>query len=260
MLSQTSDFERSVLDPATQSVDNILSAAYRTLTVERVVFTSSIIAKIPWENFVAQESDIIHDDKSPVQSLLMPSTHKLRAYAAFKSTEVLTVQRFCTEHVQASFDVMTIYPGYAIGGHELDTHHTQVLSGSNRPALGHLLGLETLSHFGPFPSCSAHLNDVAEVHVRSLSPHIPGNQSFIVSSGGLPGVTWEDGEDIVRQRFTQDVRNGTIPLGGSVRTHRVLIDAQRTEAMLNMKFKNYEEQVTDLLIHYISLKRRSTVP
>jgi len=211
---------------------------------------------IPWEDFVERESDTVHDHQNPVESHSTPSTHKLRSYAAFKSAEVQTVHRFCVEHPQVSFDTITIYPGYAIGGNELDTDHTQVLSGSNRPALGHLLGQDCRSHFGPFPSCSAHLNDVAEVHVRSLSPNISGGHNFIVSSGGVRGTTWEDGEVIAKARFSDHVRSGTIPLGGSVHTHRVLIDAQKTKTALEMVFQSYEQQVTDLVVHYLRMMER----
>ncbi len=53
------DFESSVVQPALQGTMNILKGATKSPSIRRIVITSSIVAVVPWVDFLSAESDHI---------------------------------------------------------------------------------------------------------------------------------------------------------------------------------------------------------
>ncbi len=146
------------------------------------------------------------------------------------------------------FSVAYIFPSFVIGKNELARTTEAVSQGSNS-----LLTQLLLGGSDPFPldGATVHVDDVAYTHVKSLDPSIEGNQKFICNSGGVEGSVWEDANDIVGRKFPDAVKEGILPLGGSQATSKIMFDTSRTEKLLGVEFKDWEEQVVSLVGWYI---------
>jgi len=148
------------------------------------------------------------------------------------------------------FDVVNIMPSFFIGRSELIASPKEITNGTNGVAFGPVLGVS--SNFAN-PGATIHSDDVAKVHVLALDPKVQGNQNFGMMSGGVEGNTWGESIDVVKKHFPEAVKDGRLPVNGSQPTKRLLFDSSRTEEVLGIKFRNYEEQVIDVTKHYLEL-------
>lgn len=173
----------------------------------------------------------------------------MEAYGAAKALALKATERFI-ETERPSFDVVNIMPSMVIGKNELNTKKEEVASGTNAIALGPLFRDKS-----PMPvlGVSVHVNDVAKVHIDALNPAIPGNRSFICSSGGLEGTEWNYAKDIAKRHFSKAVSDGYLPLEGDVATRPIRLDASETEQAFGWKFAGFEYQVKSVVEHYLEL-------
>ena len=136
-----------------------------------------------------------------------------------------------------------------IGRNELAGTRAEILAGTNRAALGHVLGSEG----GPTPSTSVFVDDVARMHVLALEPKVAGGQLFLGVSDGS-NTRWEDAFEIVEKHFPSAVEDGTFPLSGKNPTKRLVFDNEFTKERLGIEFKGFEEQVRSVAGQYLELK------
>ena len=85
--------------------------------------------------------------------------------------------------------------------------------------------------------------------MKALEPQAPGNQAFIVSTP----TQWESVFDIVKEEFPEAVNSGQIPSNGEVLTLGVNFNTRRSEEILEMKYRGFEDQVKDIIDHYLAL-------
>jgi nucleoside-diphosphate-sugar epimerase len=243
-------FESELIQPALKGTVSILSAAYKTPGIKRVVITSSEVAIIPWEEFIAKEVDTVYDETYQIPFLAGPYHHMFEAYAAGKVRSLVATKEFIASK-KPEWDVINIMPSFVIGENELITDPAGLCDGTNAAMLAQVLGKD--SGWGAVPSTSVLADDVAKLHVEALDPRIPGNQSFLAVSGGERGTVWEDAIEIVNRNFPEAVRKGVLPNNGTAATKRTKIDSSRTEKVFGFKFASYEEQVKSVVRQYLAM-------
>jgi nucleoside-diphosphate-sugar epimerase len=222
----------------------ILTAAQKTGSVRRVVITSSVVAIIPWKEFTSGKSETVFNETNRIPT---PSNYEtaFEAYAAGKVASLNETEAWIRKE-KPSFDVINIFPGFVIGKDEMIK---DIFYGTNKEVLKPVTGGDD----GYIPSASVHVNDVAKAHVLSLDPKIAGNQGFILSSEGLRGTKWDESMEIVARTFPHEVQSGVLPNNGKIVTMPVKIDESTTEKVLGLKLLSFEEQVKNVVGHYLEL-------
>jgi nucleoside-diphosphate-sugar epimerase len=243
-------YESELVQPALRGTASILSAAYKTPTIKRVVITSSEVAIIPWEEFIAKEVDTVFDDTYQIPFPAGPYHHMFEAYAAGKVRSLVATKEFIAEKKPA-WDVINIMPSFVIGENELITEPLGLCDGTNAAMFAQVLGKD--SGWGAVPGTSILVDDVARLHVEALDPRIPGNQSFLAVSEGERGTVWEDAIEIVNRNFPEAVKMGVLPNSGAAATKRTKIDSSRTEKVFGWKFSSYEDQVKSVVKQYLGM-------
>jgi nucleoside-diphosphate-sugar epimerase len=243
-------FETGLVEPALKGTASILTAAYKTPGIKRIVITSSEVAIIPWEEFIAKEVDTVFDDTYETPLPAGPYQHEFEAYSASKVRALVATKEFVKEK-QPEWDVINILPSFVVGDNEMITDPKKISDGTVSAAFAQVLGGD--SGWGAVPSTSVHVADVARLHVESLDPKIEGNQNFLAVSEGERGTIWGDAIEIVNRNFPEAVKNGILPNNGTALTKRTKLDASRTEKVFGFKFQSYEEQVKSVVKQYLGL-------
>lgn len=145
-------------------------------------------------------------------------------------------------------------PSCFIGKNELITDAKDILSGTNGVAFAPVLGKK--SDFAN-PGAMSDVDDVARVHVLALDSKVKGGQNFRMISGGVAGNKWADSIEIVKKRFPEAVQDGRLPADATQPTKKLLVDTSRTEKVLGIKFRSYEEQVVSVTEHYLELLEKA---
>ncbi|EXJ74211.1 uncharacterized protein A1O5_02506 [Cladophialophora psammophila CBS 110553] len=235
------DDEANIIQPAIRGTLSILRSALKEPSIKRVVITSSVAAVSPPEPRVYTADNVEPDPRGPYP-------HTFAAYAASKKLAYNRTRDFIAQE-NPHFRVINVMPTFVIGKNELATTPAAVNSGSNALAFTPLLGMHNLNGM---PAATCHVDDVAYVHIASLDPKIQGNQNFGVNYD-VNGIKWDDTIDIVKNHFPTAVEKGVFPLGGSQTSLPMPFDASKTENILGIKFKDFEEQVVSLAGHYIEV-------
>ena len=246
----TDDYERDIIVPSIKGILNILKASAKELSVKRIVITSSIIAVIPFTDFMVTENpQEVYTADNVIPDPSGPYTHSFQAYGAAKTKALIATKEF-VQTEKPAFDVINVMPGFIIGKNELVTDSKDILRGTNAAAFAPVLG--NVSDLA-YPGSLQHVNDVAKVHVLSLDPKIEGNQNLGVQTGGTDGVVWGDCIDIVKKRFPEAVKDGRLPATGTQPTRKVKYDTSRTEKVLGISFQSYEDALVSVAEHYLEL-------
>jgi len=248
---ETDDYERDVVAPAVKGTIGILKSALKAPTVQRIVITSSIVAVIPWKYSLMGEVDITFtaDDRIPDSELDGPFGHSFQAYSASKAKALNATDAFVKTQ-RPHFDVINVMPSFFIGQSELVTTTKEIINSTSGIALSSVLGNNSDA---PTPGVQIHVDDVAKLHVLSLDPKVKGRQNFGMTSGALGDNRWEDARDIVKKQFPEAVKDGRLPANGLQPTKKVLYDTSKTEEILGIKFRSFEDQIVEATKQYLEL-------
>ncbi|EAA28985.2 NAD(P)-binding protein [Neurospora crassa] len=191
----TDDARETFIKPAAAGTLNILDAAEQSGTVRRVVFTSSIAAIVPISQMEGKEQrtrPVLPEDRIPVDQ--GPYQSEFAAYAASKCRALQVAEEYM-KNERPPFDAVYIHPGFVLGANTAATTEKQAMRGTNSMLAALLLGHSQ----GVYAGLSVHVEDVARVHVKALSPKILGDQSFILGEQ----VRWTDAIDIAEEEFPE---------------------------------------------------------
>jgi nucleoside-diphosphate-sugar epimerase len=241
------DMEKHFVEPALQGTLRILTAAQKTPSVKRVVITSSVIAIVPWKDFSSGKSETVFDGNSRTEFIPGPYGSAFEAYSASKIKSLNETEAWI-EKEKPSFDVAHILPGFVIGKDELIIDINDTMYGTNKEVLKPVTGGDD----GYIPGTSVHLYDVALAHVKALDPKLPA-QCYVLTSEGLRGTHWEESMPTVAKAFPSEVKSGILANNGKTVTLPVKIDESKSEELLGWKFKSFEEQVKNIVGHYLEL-------
>ncbi|TKA67543.1 hypothetical protein B0A49_07626 [Cryomyces minteri] len=247
------DCERVFVIPAIKGTLEMLEAAKRSGTVQRVVITSSVIALMTFKDFSqgGNAATFTADSRVPTPPNLYSGDFE--AYAASKVAALNESEAWMARETLA-FDLVNIMPSFVFGRNNLVTDVKDVVSGSNSALLSFLLGNKAES---PLGGHSVHVDDVARTHLLALNPNVGGNQSFVTSAQTPNGMVWEDAFKFVAVHFPAAVAGGTLPCNGSQPTYDQKVDSSKTEEVFGFKHQSYEEQVKSAVGHYLELAAKA---
>jgi nucleoside-diphosphate-sugar epimerase len=215
-------YQTTLIEPAVRGTLNILEAAQKTSTVRRVVITSSAIAILSWKDFTGASPDTIFDEQSRTQFLPGPYGDSFEAYSASKIAALNETEAWMErEKSHVPFDVVNIFPSFVFGRDETVVDAQDAHRGTNAVILGPVTGAK-LEYY---PGVSVHVRDTALAHVKALHSQVPGNQGYLLTSGGLNGTRFEDAMDIVAKAFPDAVKAGVLSNDGKITSVRVKLNA-----------------------------------
>jgi nucleoside-diphosphate-sugar epimerase len=241
------DMEAHFVEPAVQGTMRMLTAAQKTPSVKRIVITSSVVAIVPWKDFSSGVSETIFNEHSRTEFVHGPYANVYEAYSSSK-IKALNDTEAWLEKEKPSFDVAHIFPGFVIGKDELITDIKDAFYGTNKEVLKPVTGGDN----GYIPGSSIHLYDVAKAHVKALDKTLPA-QGYVLTSEGLRGTHWEESMLTVAKAFSSEVESGVLANNGKIVTLPVKIDESKSEELLGWEFESYEEQVKNIVGHYLEL-------
>ncbi|TVY81226.1 NAD-dependent epimerase/dehydratase [Lachnellula suecica] len=246
-----SEYQSALIGPAVEGTTSILKAAAETDGIKRVVITSSIVAQIDPKYFfeVDRPENEVLDHTSRTSLSAGPYPTDFHAYNASKIAALAATETFVKTH-DLSFDVTNIHPSFVTGKNELVTDVSDFTLGTNVTIMGSILGNKSDS---PLVGASVHVNDVAYMHVKALSPEIPAG-SYVGNSEGEKGTVWQDATRFAAKHFPQAVQAKVVPNDGTQPTRRLRIDVTREERVMGFVFMSFEEQVKSVVEHYLELK------
>jgi nucleoside-diphosphate-sugar epimerase len=243
------DMEAHFVGAAVRGTMNVLEAAQKTSTVKRVVITSSVVGIISWKDFTSGSCPTVFNEKSRTPFLHAPYANVFEAYAASKVKALKDAEDWQAEGEKKTFDLVHIFPGFIIGRDELVTDIKDAFYGTNNEVLKPITGGDD----GSVPSSSIHLRDVSLAHVKALDPKVPGNRGYVLSCGGLEGTVWEKSLEIVAREFPSAIQDSRLANNGKIATLPVKIDESNSAEVLGMRYLGFEEQVKNVVEHYLEL-------
>ncbi len=234
---------QEIISPALGGTLNLLKAALRQRSVKRVVITSSLAAVAPTEQRVFTANNV---EPTPVG----PYKDAFTAYSASKKLALHGTRKFIAQH-DPMFTIINIVPSFVIGKNELATTRAAITCGSNRRALGPLLGHKTTA----LPGAMCHIDDVAYVHIAVLKQNIERHTSLGVNYDYTQNLRWNDAIPIVQKHFPSAVETGLLPLGGATPTSPLAFNASHTENLLGIKFKSHKDMILSIVNWYIEVSQ-----
>ncbi|TVY59645.1 NAD-dependent epimerase/dehydratase FUM13, partial [Lachnellula suecica] len=211
------------VDTAVAGVTSILSAASKSPSVKRLVFSSSTSAMLPWSAFTTGCTETFNEDsRTPFPP--GPYENDFQAYNAGKIAALRVTESWVAQH-SSHFDVVNVAPAFVIGRSDLVTSPADILLGSNAAALSAVFGMQN-----PHPNASitAHVDDTALLHVGALAPAVPSNSLWLAVSAESETMLWDDALEIVARRYPEAVRRGVLRNDGDQPTVRARVDNGRT--------------------------------
>jgi len=248
----TDNPERDIILPAIHGTTSILTSALKTPSIRRIVITSSIVAVLPNSTLDNGDATTIYTPSSRVRPApTAPWGTFGESYRAAKALALDATDRFIAEN-KPSFTVVNVMPGYVIGANEWATDAKSLAAGSNGLVLSVVTGVKSPA---ARPGNITDIRDVARVHVGSLDEEkVKGNQSFLLDVGQ---VRFDDALDVASREFADAVKEGVLPLGGTIPAVTNNVDASATVEVFG-KLRGYEDAVKSLLEQFVALKRRET--
>ncbi|KAF7563654.1 hypothetical protein G7046_g478 [Stylonectria norvegica] len=246
------DLAKHYLEPTIDAALNLLKSARTHRAVKRIILTNSLAALI---DHVTDTEDTIHTESTRATNIRQPPYRSsFEAYSAAKASTLNLTEQW-VELEKPAFDLVHIAPGHVFGPNELVTDPEELLqTGTNRIILAPITG----KAYTMEPGVTVHLDDVAEAHVRALSPSTPGNRLYILSSGGIEGNKLDDCFEIVQRNFPEYV--GSILLNnGSLPSSLFRADASESSRLLGIDFIPYEQQVVDTVSYYLGCVQRRSI-
>ncbi|KAK5117163.1 hypothetical protein LTR85_008931 [Meristemomyces frigidus] len=249
------DYEKHFIEPAVQGTLGVFESARQAGTVKRIVVTSSVVAQMNPKVF--QESlDEVFDAESRLPEIEPPFTDPGVAYIASKVAALNRAEAW-VKREKPAFDVVHVHPSFIFGRDDMVDNTKSFQTGTNFIPLNLALGNADPAT-QKFPNTYNNVADCAKVHVLALDPKIEGNQSFVVSSTGMDGMTWEETNEIVAKHFPDAVKDGRLPNTGGYQTIVAKLDSSKTEKTFGFKFTSYEDTVISLVEHYLELLEKES--
>ncbi|KAF1953319.1 NAD(P)-binding protein [Byssothecium circinans] len=236
----TLDPEKDIFQPSVSVNNNLLSATLKAPKLKRIVLTSSIVGAMP----LPPRGSGPYAADAQVTTPLPPFANVYDAYQASK-IHLLNKSRELVALHTPRFDIIGILPGYTFGKNERATNAKEMFSSSN----GLLLMLLTGRNFaGTRTTGAAHIRDVATVHVRALEQKIEGNRNYGVT---VP-MMYNKAIDIAKKHFPEAFEKGTLQPGDQP-SEVVEWDAKETENLFDLKFKDFEQMIVEVVSQYLDL-------
>jgi nucleoside-diphosphate-sugar epimerase len=185
---------------------------------------------------------------------VLPEAPYGSVFAAYQASKIkaLNDSEAWVEKEKPHFDLISPFPSFVVGRDELVTDVKDATNSSNAEIIVPVTGGDR----GYKPGGTVSLQDVAKAHVVALKREVPGNQGYVLNSGGEQGSPLDKAWDIVSQHFQSAIKSGILSQGKVV-CLSLPFDSSKSEEKLGIKFKSFEEQVIDSVGWYVELATAS---
>ncbi|KAF2667109.1 NAD(P)-binding protein, partial [Microthyrium microscopicum] len=172
------DFLETMIKPASVITKNILNSAAKSPTLKRVIITGSIVATLKLPDDVFSGRTISEEDWNSC-SLEEAVTDESHAYGYSKVTSEKDAWEFMASE-KPSFDLIYLLAPSIIGksiqpGFKLTRQHLGGTSSVYKAAFD----VEKPDFMFPYVM---DVEDVAAIHIKALSPNVPGNERYLFHS------------------------------------------------------------------------------
>jgi nucleoside-diphosphate-sugar epimerase len=229
------DYESQLIKPAVTGTLEMLRAASKEQSVQRVVITSSVAA-----NFGA-EGHLDAHARSPFPK--GPYQGVFQAYASSKVAALNEAEDYLREN-KPHYSVVHIMPGFVLGNNELANVKKDLLEGTAAYHIAPYLSGQSSERI----PMAVSVHDVAFLHVAALDEKIPGGRAYGASYRPEWGSAW----NILHREFPEAVEKGIFKYA-EVKTEGRDWDATETEKVFGFKFKTFEEATIEVAKQWISL-------
>lgn len=230
--------------PTVKSTANLLASSLKVPTLKRIIITSSVVAHVApalgAPTTVTAASRVSLPGPYPTTFANLFEAHMLGKIFELNETDAFV------EKNKPHFSVAHIAPGYVFGHNELVLSANDALA--NNSSNGILLSTLTGGEFHPIHGSYAHIDDVAEIHLKvlGLEPSSDTPRAF----GAATSVNYSVAFDHVEKAFPEAVADGTLKRG-VLPTLPLSFDSSETERYLGIKLRPFEDAVIDVVKQYL---------
>ncbi|CAG9983856.1 unnamed protein product [Clonostachys byssicola] len=244
----SADPRTDVCEPTIMMSANLLSAALKTPSVQRVVLTSSIVANlgvIPPQRFVSATTRAVLPP--------MPNVYKnvFEAYLLGKVVEMRNTDEF-VKSKSPHFSVSYVVPGYVYGRNELMTGDAQAMK--TRNSSNNLLMLALTGGKLPFPVHNgfAHVDDLGELYLRValLDAQKAKEERLPQDFGMAVKVDYAKVFSYVKAAYPKAVKEGIFKKG-NLPSFQTFYDSDAAKKVLGRDFRSFESAVVDVAGQYL---------
>jgi nucleoside-diphosphate-sugar epimerase len=187
----------------------------------------------------------------PPSALPKSFNHVMEAYVVAKQVELRDTDNLAKDQAKPPhFTSSHVMPGYVFGRNELalDTTMMQTQHSSNNFLMVGLLGCEL-----PFPihGVFAHIDDVAEVHLRVALDETDHASKDV---GIATKVNYRSIFDEIKDKYPEAVKS-RIFKKGTVHTLPIEYDSSGAKGLLG-ELKSFEDAVSDVTAQYLELLQK----
>lgn len=245
-----------VYEPTIKGISNLLASALHTPTLKRIIITSSIVSSLSPTSPPPPKTTA--STRIPPPNPCPPTTGFTNVFEAYQFAKIVSMaatDTFLQDHPDLHFSLAHIIPGYVFGRNELICDAEQMLTANS----SNILLMEALTGAtvpAPILGGAAHVDDVADVHLRTLflPESEPGADAQLLSKDfavTIP-VKYADAFEFVAKRYPKAVEEGVF-LRGSMETMPMGYDASETERVLGIRFREFEDAVYEVAEQYLEL-------
>lgn len=175
-IMNATDVKSELLEPAKKMAINMLSAARKSKSVQRVVLTSSLAAIVnPFAGGLFADVTYTGDSWNPITEEQVQGP--VLGYLGSKKLAEEAAWKYVKEY-NTSFDLVTLCPSLVVGQPLQHVTSMSKLNTSNQ-AIYNLFDTKEIPE-NQFPYL-VHVDDVAKAHVQSLTVKEAGGKRFILS-------------------------------------------------------------------------------
>ncbi|KAJ5654723.1 hypothetical protein N7490_001726 [Penicillium lividum] len=187
--------------PAVRITMAALEEAASVSSVKKVVITSSVASLLPIRGplpgaIVEEDNEwnLEVDEAADFTIFESPAATATKLYHASKLLANKATWEFW-EHQRPHYSLVVMHPGFTFGHKPMQTNAEELQSTSNEG-----LWLTIMEGTLATSLTCVHVQDIAEAHIRALSPNIPDCSSYLLVGHE---TTWKEGADIVHRNYPE---------------------------------------------------------
>ncbi|CAG9942447.1 unnamed protein product [Clonostachys rosea f. rosea IK726] len=243
------DPKTEIFEPTVKSSANLLAAALKAASVQRIIITSSTVANIG----LVPPSSIPSATTSGVLPDFIPSFSNVQeAYVLGKMVELKASEDF-TKNQKPHFTISHIFPGYVFGRNELILDVTQMRT-NNSSNTYFMLGMVGGELPFPLAGSFAHIDDVSKLHLQAA--FLDPTSSEISKNWGISTeVDFSTIFGSIEKAFPKAVADDIFSKG-KIDTFAAPYDCDDTKRFLGSPLKTFEMAAVDVAAQYLELLGR----
>ncbi|KAF2811648.1 NAD(P)-binding protein [Mytilinidion resinicola] len=248
------NFLEEIIKPVSIITNNVLDASAASPTVKRLIITGSIVSTLKLPDELYSGKTLSEKDWNPLTAE-QGVENVFNAYAYSKTISEQEAWAYMEEK-KPSFELIYLLAPSITGkstqpGAKLSRQQLGGIGGFYRS----LFDVETLGWQFPY---YMDVEDVAAIHLKSLSPSVPGNLRYLFHSEGI--MNENTVADFVREKYPE--LKSRVPAGAEklvIPEGLVKTDISRANAAFGTGWKSWQDSVVEMVNDVIRFEREGLV-